>query len=313
MPDDQSFSSDGREGTEVPTTADTPAEARPFKEGVFYDMPADEYHAIEAMSQSGAKEMRRSAAHYRWARDHPKEPTETMQIGTLLHTAILEPDKFEDQAIVMPENAPRRPTKLQLNAKQPSKETVEAINWWREFDERASGKIVIDAETRDMLMHMRDAVLRHDGARLLLENAKREVSLFWIDGKYKVPCKARLDAIDEDLFVVVDLKSTNDASAEEFGTTLANYAYHAQAAHYIGGCEHVYHRTPSFVFIAVEREPPYGVACYAMQSNQILVGGRLMDRAYEAYAEALRTGYWASYSKKIQAAQMPGWALKLPF
>jgi exodeoxyribonuclease VIII len=78
-----------------------------------------------------------------------------------------------------------------------------------------------------------DAVNAHPAASQLLAGAERELSLFWTDARYHVPCKARYDARNHGL--VMDLKTTQDASPEGFARQAANLLYHCQAAHYFSG------------------------------------------------------------------------------
>lgn len=279
-----------------------PAEPPPFEPGVFHDMSAEQYHAIEAMSASGAKEMRRSPMHYRYWRQNPAEPTPALVLGTAIHAAILEPHKFESEIAVAP---------------TVDKRTNAGKAAWAAFLAESAGKLVLAAEQHATALRCRDAVHRHPGARRLLEGARPEVSMFWrlrvqlgADEYAEIPCKARVDALRVD-GGMVDVKSTADASAEEFGRAIATYEYHAQGRHYSIGAEHLFDRTPPFfAFIAVEKEPPHGVACYVLQANALLAGEMLMNRAYTRYARALATGYYPGYSDLIEPATLPQYALR---
>lgn len=275
-----------------------PAEPPPFEPGVYDDMPAEQYHAIEAMSASGAKEMLRSPLHYRWMRDHPKEPTDSMRLGTVAHTAILEPHRLDALVLLRPDGLDKR-TKA-------GRAEVEAL----EAQAAAEGRLLVTQEQYDRACRMRDAVRRHPGAQRLLEAGRAEVSLFWRDAQFDVPCKMRADWLRDD-GGIVDVKTTTNAAEEDFGRAVANYLYHVQAAHYLSGAEHLLHRTPPFfAFVALENEPPYGVATYVMQPNQILAGARLMERALVRYQQALARNWWPGYYDTIEALQMPGWALR---
>jgi hypothetical protein len=55
------------------------------------DMPAEKYHAVDALSKSMMTKILKSPAHYRAALDEHQEPTKSMQMGTAIHTAVLEP------------------------------------------------------------------------------------------------------------------------------------------------------------------------------------------------------------------------------
>ena len=258
------------------------------------DLPAAEYFAVEAMSASGAKKMLRSPQHYRLDRDTPSVPTPQMQFGTAVHCGVLEPARFADAVACEPE----------IN-----KRTKNGQAQWAEFSAANAGKIILGSDDHARALACIEAIRAHPAAAYLLEGAEIESSLFWTDGKYQVPCKARLDGRNHG--GIVDLKTTADASPEAFARQAANLLYHVQAAHYISAAEHVLNESPAFfAFIVAEADPPHGVACYAMPGNAILAGARLMDIALERYAAALAAGDWPGYPTTIDALPFPKWATR---
>lgn len=272
-----------------------------------YGLPAAEYHQHEALSYSGACRILQSPKHYRLFRTQQKAPTDEMAFGTVVHACVLEPDKVADVVCCLPHDAPDKPSSRQRNAKKPSPATVEAIAYWDDFQKRAQGRIVLGHDDYQRAMRCVDAILNHPAAARLLDGGQREVSLFWKDGKYKVPCKSRLDVLN--LGGLVDVKTTRDASPEAFARSIANYRYHMQSAHYFSGCEHVLDSTPEFsIIIAAESEEPHGVAVYELPSNAILAGAHLMNIALGRYADALASGGWPGYADTIQTIQLPRWA-----
>lgn len=273
------------------------------------DMPAELYFSIESLSQSGAKVLRQSPMHYLFERTHRKPPSDAMLFGTSVHDGVLEPDTYGARVAAVPDDAPKRPTSAQLNAKKPSPETVAAIAYWQELDAASAGKIVLSAKDYARSRACIEAVRSHPSARRLLDGGDVELSLFWQDRQYGVPCKARWDCANRG--GIVDVKTTTDASPEAFGKSIANFEYHAQGAHYISGAEHVLNESPKFfAFIAVESEPPHAVACYYLDSDAILAGQHLMAIALERYAEARATGQWKGYPLTIDRIQLPRWALR---
>ena len=75
-----------------------------------------EYHASEGISASGLKLIGRSPLHY-WAayldpKREPRVETPALKLGTAIHTAVLEPMRFADEYVVVPDSAPRRPTSV---------------------------------------------------------------------------------------------------------------------------------------------------------------------------------------------------------
>ena len=283
-----------------------------FAPGRHDDLAEQEYRRIAAMSYSGAKVMLRSPLHYITNIRTPKPPTIEMQGGTATHLALMEPARFASEVVVLPDDAPRRPTSVQINAKKPSPETLEAIHWWFQWDAGTEGKIVLTREHAARVQRMIDAVQSHPAARAWLTDGRYEVSLQWVDGKFAVPCKARIDWLRTD-GVFVDVKTSADASPDGFSRSAASLYYHMQAAAYFSGSEHVLDRTPpAWVWVVVESDEPHGVACYVAESPAILAGLRLWDRALERYRDALEAGAWSGYPITTNPLRFPKWALTFP-
>lgn len=266
--------------------------AREFLPGICPDMPAAEYFSVPACSASGAKKLLRSEAHYLESLKRPSDPTPNMVFGSATHVGALEPDRFAADVICAPE----------IN-----KRTKAGAAEWEAFQAEHAGRIILAPDDHARCVNTVAAVRQHPAAAKLLDGATIEQSLFWLDGRFQVPCKARWDAWNHG--IVVDLKTCQDASPEAFGRSCATYLYDVQAAQYISAAEHVLNESPrAFVFIAVEVEPPHAVAVYAAQSDMILAGRHRMDIALERYKAIRETGVYRGYDELIQPLQFPRWA-----
>lgn len=266
-----------------------------FVPGLFPAMPASVYHGIEAMSASGAKKMLRSPQHYKLMRTQASTPTAAMEFGTVVHAGVLEPETLNDCVAVMPPGINKR--------------TKEGKAVLERFVADNPGKILLDGDDWFRAEACIKAVREHPAAAKLLDGGERELSLFWNDRKHGVPCKSRLDAFNHG--GVIDLKTTQDASPEQFARQIASYLYHMQGAFYCSAAEHVMGEAPAFfAFIAVESEPPHAVACYVLPSNAIMAGAHLCSIALTRYAHALATGEWPGYSETIDVITLPAWATK---
>lgn len=280
---------------EVAPVEPPPEVARPpFVPGVVPDMPAADYHAIEAMSSSGARSILRSPQHFRLWRTERREPTPAMQFGTAVHAGVLEPETFDRVVVESPRFDAR------TNAGKAGRAEFAAAN---------AGRVILSPDDFARARRCIDAIRAHPAARALLDGGEVETSLFWHDARFRVPCKARLDARNHG--GIVDLKTTTDASPDEFARSIASWGYHRQAAHYFSGCEHLLDATPAFfAFIAAESEPPFGVACYSLPGAAILAGAHSMSRALERYAAALAAGEWPGYPDTIDTIALPKWAMR---
>lgn len=252
------------------------------------------YHALKAVSPSQIKVLARSPLHYFdqfLAEDREKkEPTDAMKLGTALHTAVLEP-KLWDATIAVPPHAFDRRTKV-------GKELA------AEFERESAGKLVLSPEDADQVRPMADAVRKHPAARFLLElPGRREASYTWTDPATGLQCKTRPDWHSEDRRIVVDVKTTRDASRAEFAKSIANLDYHVQAAWNQGALE-----AEQFITIAVENVRPFAVAVYPASGAMIAAGQRRIEAAMTLLAECHAEGRWPGYGDLVQEPiELPGW------
>ena len=271
---------------------------------VMQNQSAKDYHAAPGASASRLKELKRSAAHMKYAMDNPQEPTQAMIIGSATHSAILEPDLFVKEWGRIPEGDGR------------SKAVKEAK---AELITQFGVGQVLKPDVYDNILAMRDSVLDNALASDLLDGADTEVSHYWgeryIHGTkpLEVDCKARIDALPAESSMwnhcVVDIKTTANGSPEEFRRSCFNFSYHLQAQHYLSATE----RT-RFIFIVVERDAPHCVAVYELDDDALRLGRE--DREFllgqwalcEAEEAAGGPDAWPGFPVEVQELSLPGWA-----
>jgi len=301
--------------------------------GVYPDLDNEIYHSSGGVSKSHldtiAPECGGTPLHY-WARyvDPDREPrkrTAAMIEGDAIHKAVLQPELMESSFLVAPDDAPRRPSERQINAKKPSFETLDAIAWWDDFNARAAGKTMLSAEDYDMVMGCRDAVHRHPVAGPLLSGGRAETSYYAIDPETGTLIKCRLDYRKGNM--IIDLKSTLDASPEGFGKSASTYRYDVQSVWYPDVVKLATGEdTTHFIFVAVEKSPPHAIGVYYMP-EQIDDGWtddtgawreRLRPCAVQArqaarrnlndILECRRTGVWPDWTAdRPRPLELPRW------
>lgn len=260
---------------------------------VEYGMPAPDYHAVRALSKSSAEALLRSPAHFYCAAE--TEPTPAMMFGTLVHAMVLEPGTENRIAAVRP----------QWDARTKDGKALRD-SWLAENH----GKMAFTGEDWQRAKDCASAILAHPAARLLLDGGRAEVSIFWDDERTGVPCKCRPDYLRDDL-VIVDIKTTADASPEAFARTCARLNYHAGHAHYSAGVQAMYGEAPrSFILVAAEPEPPFGVAVYELDAEAVEAGARIMARAADAWRTATDKGWHTCYPQTINPLRLPAWATR---
>ena len=258
-----------------------------------HDLTNAEYHASPAISKSGLDLIRKAPALYKWRRENPSEPTPAMRLGSLTHTAALEPDLFAATVIARPEGIDRRTSAGKAD--------------WAVFEIMAAGREILTGEEIDKLNAIRRAVYAHPAAAKALAGSPTiEQSIFWdADG---IACRCRPDAVTE-RGVIVDLKTTRDASPEGFAKSIVQYRYHVQAAFYSDGYEAAFGSPPrGFVFIAVETEPPYLVAVYVASEAMIQRGRVDYQTDLDTFRRCQESGTWPGYSDAPLTIDLPKWA-----
>jgi hypothetical protein len=259
-----------------------------------------DYHAdTTRISKSGLDLFSQSPAHY-WAKyldpnRVPEQPTKALLTGQAVHAAILEPHKFHEDFTIMPA----------FNGRTNDGKDQKAL--WLASN---GGKTVIDIETYELAMRLRDKVHGHKAAAELLRIGKAEQTIFFDEPESGAACKCRPDFLTSD-GIIVDLKTTMDASPEAFGRSAFKYRYHVQAAFYSHGFELDRGYSPeAFVFIAVETSAPFEVAVYHADDNIVSLGRDTYMPELHRYAACARTGKWPGYGEGIQMLNLPGYAFK---
>ena len=232
-----------------------------------------------------------SPAHLQAYRAGLMPPTEAMLLGSLLHTFVLEPHLAGGRFYREPElgNRNSKVVKEQLAA-------LAAEN---------PGRVPIREKQYDAALAMREAVYAHPAAKKLLEyDGYFERSIFWNNADTSEKCKARYDKVAPKGNFICDVKTTLDASPAEFAKSIVNYRYDCQVSHYT---------EPTglrFVFIAVEKSPPYGVAVYAAGDDTLRLGQRRRLPNLRTYAECRAKNVWPGYPPVIQRLELPPWAMR---
>jgi exodeoxyribonuclease VIII len=111
--------------------------------------------------------------------------------------------------------------------------------------------------------------------------------------------------------LIVDLKSTEDASAEGFAKSAWNFRYWVQAAWYVDGIEQATGQRPdAFVFAAFEKSAPYACAFYFADEAMLDMGRREYRRLLRVLADCTAADRWPGYTTDVMPLGVPAWALK---
>lgn len=258
--------------------------------GIYSTRTAEHYHADDALSRSFLwKLYSKSPAHARFGE---RKETNALDIGHAIHSAILEPDAFEGRTMRGPDD--RRGNK------------------WKDAaaEAEASGRLLLVAADYDAVLKVRDAVHTNVWVNAIIcgADAMVEHSAYWQDPATAQLCKCRPDLVRPALGVMVDVKSTVSANAREFAASVARYGYHFQDAWYrdgwqaASGCD-----VAAFVFIAIEKEPPFAHAVFELELSAVEEGRLIARRALDTFRRCCEADRWPAYPQEVQTLTLPRW------
>lgn len=249
----------------------------------FIEVSNAEYRKMEGLSSSDIKTMMKSFATWKYFKDHPEEDNDTpsLRFGRACHKFMLEPYDFGNEYAVVPKVDGR------------TKEGKEAK---KEFLKQAQGKELIDEETYDKLVDMRDMLYKTPYVKNLI-NGEHEKSFFWTDEATGIKCKCRPDSFGKfgNHNIIVDYKTTENAETSAFMRSALKYNYDVQAAHYTAGLEAIYGKDYQFIFIAQETKPPYLVNVLQADSYFMENGREVRGVMLETYKKCLELGEYPAY------------------
>ncbi len=258
------------------------------------DMPAKKYHSVKALSTSGITTLitgTTSKFKLKFMRD-VQEDKACYKLGSAFHTMVLEPDNFDNEFLV---------TDLDARTKV-----------FKEFVADNPDKVILKQPDLEAVKLMKDSIMSNPTAsKLLNHEGEVEDSYFWKDKETGTKCKARLDKLIPDYqgkSVIVDLKTTADASPAGFEKSMANYGYHRQAAWYSHAVELATGKAPAlYIIIACEKVPPYDNVCYLISKTAMETGWQECRQAIEIYRECLEANLWPGYPDGLTELQLPKW------
>ncbi len=265
--------------------------------GIYEKVSFDDYLSWDAISNSSLQAGLKSMAHYRWQK--PIEATRPMILGTLTHTAKLEPSSVNERFAFMPDFTPKVQEMRKAAGKDPAERpraTNEHKQLVKEFAEKNAGKQVITEKEFTSLIGMVRALSEHQTARQLLSGGRYELSIVWDDPQTGLRCKGRIDCEKAAAGQTVDLKTS--INCHRLSWAIAFYGYHRQAAFYSDGMQVLTGRVYRPSIVAVEPEGPYHGVIAAPLSMQALLAGRSQYRGLlRQIAECKRSGVWPGFEE----------------
>jgi len=251
-----------------------------FKEGIYEDLPFDQYNEIPAYRASDLKDVDRCV--YSWKHKEGMKDTPALLEGRVQHTVFLEHHNFKNEFIIEPSVDKR--TKA-------GKEEHQA------FLQEVGNLTPISQELYDTCMERREIVSDYIPSKL----DKVELTLCFT--YHNQPFKSRLDWYDGSR--VWDLKTCRDASPRGFRSAINMFRYHMQASLYIDACRLLNLPSEGFFFLAQEKAHPYPYAVYTMSDEALKYGQAKNEQALKVMLEAKEQNNYKPYNiEGIQTVEL---------
>ena len=215
------------------------------------------------VSSSGLKRLLLSPLHLQRYLLRQHESTPQLDFGTAAHCALLEPERFAREYVALP-------------VRQVDLFHQEDLALIRQ-DKTHPVHFVTDIQMA-AIEGIRSQVAKLPEVVRMLSEGLPERSLFWRDEASHIRCKIRPDMLvlpD----IILELKTTFDASLAVFQRTLLMQRYHLSAAMYRQGVRQLTGHLPNYVYLVASRNPPYQVQTFVPSSAMLAAGEKLFRAA----------------------------------
>ena len=222
--------------------------------GVYSDISFKDYLAFDAVSNSYLGRLDKCPA----AAQVPVKETPAMILGRATHALVLEGKEVFDKTSAILPDINRR-----TNAGKAE---------YADFQLANVGKSIITKDQADDIKLMRLAVEQHPAAGKILKEGLSEQTVIWKDKGTGLICKSRVDRSPKpSTRVLADLKTAASADSRLWFNKAHQFGYFRQGGLYLDAVNsHIEdpdkHFT-EFIFIVVEKEPPYRVEVYGIDAD----------------------------------------------
>lgn len=259
-----------------------------MREGIYYSLSNEDYHADEAIGSTSVKAISESPANLYF---NPFKGSKSAHIGSAIHAALLEPELFREEYLLMEDVSSRA-----------SKEYKAATTCTKpEY-------ILVGSEVDTVNRMFETSRLNDDFMDYMRTKGASEVSMFATCPETGLRLKCRFDRLSETLPYPLDVKSCRDATERGFSNAFGQYHYHIQAAFYLYVLKLVTgNEFNQFAFFAIENTPPYKNCMYYIGEDSLELGRREMWAALEKIKECM-----ADESIKHEGIVLPSNEINVP-
>jgi len=268
------------------------------------------------ISKSGLVRIKESPAHYK--EGEPFIETPEIIFGRMYHCFILQPEKFKKDYIVFDDS--KIISELKSKGIKSPKATNEYKHWYGTKISEYEDKSLIEKDDYERMIGMKDRLLQHPYAKMLISNGLPEQGLIGeLETKAgRIGIKLIPDLRNDNKRICIELKTTVRASKRDFPKEAANYDYHIQAAFYSDLLELFYgdNREVKFIFIAQEKRRPYAFNIFEAGPKFIAQGRYEYELLMQLYKYCIDNNKWPGYQcfcpnkYGIVDLELPTWSIQ---
>jgi hypothetical protein len=240
----------------------------------------------------------------------PSEPSDAKLFGRAAHALLLGDEAFDEAFYLISDDAPPRPTKAQIKAREKGRVSDSAdarFRFWDEVDMISAGRELVPSSWYTTIGHMSQALAKHPLVGPLFDGDP-EVSLIWQDVPTGIWLKSRMDMHPRMGGVRADLKTCTDASLRAVMREIGKYGYDMQAALGDVGSEIVLGETiESNVLVFVEKTPAFNVTPVEITETAIHFAKLKNRKAINTFARCLERNEWPGKVEGIPSYDTPEW------
>lgn len=301
----------------------TLAEGEKITEAGFYAISLDQHHSQPCDGPSvtsgvlRAMELSTPADVWAFSKLNPdrweKPETAALRLGRAM-AAYVEGgmDAVAEEYLIIPKDAPRKPTAPQIAAFEKNGHWSEAAApgaaFWAKIE--ADGRTPLSEAEITMIDNM-GGVLAADPAAAVIMGGLPEVTMAWKDDRTGLWCLARPDTINFD-GSVTDYKKMN-TQGRPFNHRLVDqritqHGYDMQLAFAAEGFEVLTDDWPGIAAIIAQVDhPPHHVILREIAEEDLRIGQFRNRRSLTRFAECLASGNWPGPGEDTAAYQRPEW------
>lgn len=283
-----------------------------FKSVWVENMSNENYHSDRTAVSSSALKilLQKTPAHFlaKWMSGMTVDgDKEHFRYGSIAHMAVLEPERFKSSFLLEPKFEALTKGKDAHMSSQSAEAKRMKAEWYASIPQDA---LVVTERDYGAITGTIKSIIAHEKASKVIVGAKTEMSGYFRHKVTGIKCRLRPDILHLDKRVVVDFKTTRDASRDFFSKEIARHMYHVSIAFYGLGIEAIEGWRPDvFAILASEKEEPYASALYTLDKQTMDTAYAWVENGMAILKKCLESKIWPGLQDGLaEDISIPPWA-----